>query len=334
MKKTLLAGAKNYYLATAALHLVAFALLIFAALHSPKFLSLGLLAYTLGARHAFDADHIAAIDNTVRKLMQQQKPSYGVGFFFSLGHSSVVFLMALGICFSVKWVRLELPTCAKIGGHIGSIVSGSFLLIVALYNLLVLKQLITAMKDVKSNQPVALEEIIETGFLTKLLKPFFNCISHEWQMYPIGFLFGLGFDTATEIALLALSASAAQSTMPAWGVLALPLLFAAGMNLMDTTDSVMMTGAYGWAFDKPMRKLYYNLVVTVVSIIAAICIGLVELLQVCHDDLAGSGWFWHWITNIDFNNVGYFLVVMFIVLWGFGYLSWRYLIRKQPEQLP
>ncbi|MDN2452141.1 HoxN/HupN/NixA family nickel/cobalt transporter [Lactobacillus sp. UCMA15818] len=332
MKKKIIYGSTPYYLASLGLHLIGIALLFMAAAKHPSFWGLGLLAYSLGLRHAFDADHIAAIDNTVRKLIQQDKKSYGVGFYFSLGHSTVVFLMAILVSISVKWAKLKLPFLEIVGGRIGSLVSGSFLIAIAAFNFLVLISLyrsLKSMKDGSVDEDILNNILMSRGFLARIFKTFFKCINHSWQMYPIGFLFGLGFDTATEIALIALSASTAQSGIPTLGIIALPVLFASGMNLMDTTDSVMMSGAYTWAFDTPVRKAYYNLTVTTISVIAAFLIGAIELIQVATSMVHAQGRIWSWIQNIDFSWLGYGLVLAFLAMWLIAYAIWRFFIKKR-----
>ncbi|MFT8670195.1 MAG: HoxN/HupN/NixA family nickel/cobalt transporter [Liquorilactobacillus hordei] len=332
MKTKIIYGSAPYYLASLGLHLIGITLLFMAAAKHPSFWGLGLLAYSLGLRHAFDADHIAAIDNTVRKLIQQDKKSYGVGFYFSLGHSTVVFLMAILVSISVKWAKLKLPFLEIVGGRIGSLVSGSFLIAIAAFNFLVLISLyrsLKSMKDGSVDEDILNDILMSRGFLARILKPFFKCINRSWQMYPVGFLFGLGFDTATEIALIALSASTAQSGIPTLGIIALPVLFAAGMNLMDTTDSVMMSGAYTWAFDTPVRKAYYNLTVTTISVIAAFLIGAIELIQVATSMAHAQGGIWTWIQNIDFGWLGYGLVLMFLAMWLIAYGIWRFFIKKR-----
>ncbi|WP_338843190.1 HoxN/HupN/NixA family nickel/cobalt transporter [Pediococcus pentosaceus] len=330
MKKKLFYGALPYYTASLAIHILGIILLLVAAQKHPSFLGLGVLAYTLGLRHAFDADHIAAIDNTVRLLIHQKKQPYGVGFFFSLGHSTVVFLMALVVSISAKWAQVKLPILEAIGGKIGTIVSGSFLILIAFFNLMVLIKLYKSLRLVKSglDEQELNDLLLSRGFIANLVSPLFKKIVHAWQMYPIGFLFGLGFDTATEIALIALSATAAQSNVSVAGIIALPVLFAAGMNVMDTTDSVMMSGAYTWAFDTPKRKAYYNLTVTFVSVIAAFLIGLVELGNVFADFTHVNSSFITWIQSIDLNWLGYGLVIGFILMWSLAYLFGNYLFRK------
>lgn len=336
MKKKIIYGSSPYYSASLGLHLLGIILLFIVAAQHSSFWGLGLLVYSLGLRHAFDADHIAAIDNTVRKLVHQNKQSYGVGFYFSLGHSTVVFLMAIFVSITVKWAKIKLPFLEAIGGKVGSVVSGSFLILIAVFNLLILISLYRSLKTMKEN---AFNEeqfnkiLMARGFLSRILQPFFKCINHSWQMYPIGFLFGLGFDTATEIALIALSASTAQSGVHTIGIIALPILFASGMNLMDTTDSVMMSGAYTWAFDTPVRKAYYNLTVTIISVLAAFLIGSIELIQVITSMAHTQGRIWSWIQKIDFSWLGYGLVIAFLVIWSIAYVIWRFFIKKKESTI-
>lgn len=336
MKKKIICGSSPYYSASLGLHLLGIILLFIVAAHHSSFWGLGLLAYSLGLRHAFDADHIAAIDNTVRKLVHQNKQSYGVGFYFSLGHSTVVFLMAIFVSITVKWAKIKLPFLEAIGGKVGSVVSGSFLILIAVFNLLILISLYRSLKTMKEsafNEEQFNKILMARGFLSRILQPFFKCINHSWQMYPIGFLFGLGFDTATEIALIALSASTAQSGVHTIGIIALPILFASGMNLMDTTDSVMMSGAYTWAFDTPVRKAYYNLTVTIISVLAAFLIGSIELIQVITSMAHTQGIIWSWIQKIDFSWLGYGLVIAFLVIWSTAYVIWRFFIKKRESTI-
>lgn len=336
MKKKIIYGSSPYYSASLGLHLLGIILLFIVAAQHSSFWGLGLLAYSLGLRHAFDADHIAAIDNTVRKLVHQNKQSYGVGFYFSLGHSTVVFLMAIFVSITVKWAKIKLPFLEAIGGKVGSVVSGSFLILIAVFNLLILISLYRSLKTMKEtalNEEQFNKILMARGFLSRILQPFFKCINHSWQMYPIGFLFGLGFDTATEIALIALSASTAQSGVHTIGIIALPILFASGMNLMDTTDSVMMSGAYTWAFDTPVRKAYYNLTVTIISVLAAFLIGSIELIQVITSMAHTQGRIWSWIQKIDFSWLGYGLVIAFLVIWSIAYVIWRFFIKKKESTI-
>jgi high-affinity nickel-transport protein len=317
-----------YYTGSFILHVIGIGLLLLVAKNNPVMLGLGLVAYTLGLRHAFDADHIAAIDNIVRKLTQQKKNPMGVGFYFSLGHSSVVLLMAVGLALSVHWAQHHLPLFEHIGGFIGATVSGSFLIVIAVINLFILidlQKMFRRLKNHEFNQE-QFEQMLESrGFFSRVFKPLFAFINRSWHVFPLGFLFGLGFDTATEISLLALSAESARAHMSFAAILALPILFAAGMNVMDTTDSVMMTQAYRWALDTPVRKVYYNLTVTIVSVMAALMIGAVELAQVAGEFFQLKGSFWSWVQQIDLNWMGYGLIILFITVWAVAYLIWKFL---------
>ncbi|MFD0697327.1 HoxN/HupN/NixA family nickel/cobalt transporter [Paenibacillus sp. GCM10027628] len=294
---------------------------------SPAFWGIGLLAYTLGMRHAFDVDHIAAIDNTVRKLVQQKKNPLGVGFYFSLGHSSVVFLMAIVTAFSVQWAERELPWMQRFGGVIGASVSGTFLVIIGVLNLLILINLFRLFRKFRAGEhnDNEFEELLQSrGLIARMIKPLFGFIGKSWHVYPLGFLFGLGFDTASEIALLAISANAAKEAIPFIGVISLPLLFAAGMSLFDTADGMFMTKAYRWAFHTPVRKLYYNLTVTTLAVIAALIIGAVELGQVLSEEIGMEGSFWTWLQDLDFGTLGYILVGLFILAWAVSISIWKW----------
>jgi high-affinity nickel-transport protein len=324
----------GYFIIVLSLHIVGIIGLFSVAGDNPAFWSLGLLAYTLGLRHAFDIDHIAAIDNTVRKLIQQKQNPLGVGFYFSLGHSSVVFLMVLAIALSIHWIQDKMPQLEEIGGAIGITVSGSFLIIIGLINLVILFNLYKIFRKLSRGiQPSEnIEEILNSrGFFARMIKPFFRFISKSWHVYPLGFLFGLGFDTATEIGLLAISAGAAKSAISVFGILSLPILFAAGMSLMDTADGMFMSTAYRWAFTTPLRKLYYNVTVTAVSVIAALLIGSVELLQVLSDKLNLQSGFFQWVNALNFANLGYMLVVLFILAWVISVTIWK--VMKVEERL-
>ncbi|MBP3964116.1 HoxN/HupN/NixA family nickel/cobalt transporter [Paenibacillus lignilyticus] len=316
----------GYVIVVLALHLMGFIGLMVAVRSDAGFWSLGLLAYTLGMRHAFDVDHIAAIDNTVRKLVQQKRNPLGVGFYFSLGHSSVVFLMVLAIAFSVKWIQNEMPFLQHTGKLIGTSVSGIFLLLIGIINLLVLInlfQLFRSMRSGNHNQN-ELEELLEArGLFSRLFKPLFRLISRSWHVYPLGFLFGLGFDTATEVGLMAISAGAAQSSVSIIGILALPLLFASGMSLLDTADGMFMTKAYRWAFNTPLRKMFYNVTVTSVSVISALLIGMVELLQILTERLNLQAPFLQWVSRLDLGDLGYFLVALFAIAWLVSVVVWK-----------
>ncbi|QGQ98073.1 HoxN/HupN/NixA family nickel/cobalt transporter [Paenibacillus psychroresistens] len=331
MLKKIIASRRNwlgYFICVVLLHVVGFIGLLTVAGDNSAFWSMGLLAYTLGLRHAFDADHIAAIDNTVRKLIQQKKNPLGVGFYFSLGHSSVVFLMVLAIALSIHWIQDKMPQMQEIGGVIGITVSGSFLILIGIINLVILYNLYKIFRQMRKGiQPTEnIEEMLDNrGLLSRLIKPFLKFVSKSWHVYPLGFLFGLGFDTATEIGLLAISAGAAKSAISVFGILSLPLLFAAGMSLMDTADGMFMSTAYRWAFTTPLRKLYYNVTVTSVSVVAALLIGTVELIQVLSDKLHLQSGFFKWVGALDFGDLGYMLVVLFILAWLISVSIWKYM---------
>jgi len=320
-------GWSKYIIIVIILHIIGVIGLVSSLPHHPVLLGMGVLAYTLGLRHAFDIDHIAAIDNTVRKLVEQKSDPSGVGFFFSLGHSTVVFLLAIFTAFSVKFVKTNLPQMQDIGGIIGTFVSGAFLVIIGLLNLIILVDIIRVFKKMrkKTYQESELEQLLNSrGFLTRFVQPLFKFVNRSWHIYPIGFLFGLGFDTASEIALLTLSAGAVQHALPFVGILSLPILFAAGMSLMDTLDGAFMTSSYNWAFDKPVRKVYYNMTVTTISVFAALFVGLLELTQIVGEKLHLHSRLFNAINQLDLGDMGYILVIMFILVWGIAYFIWKY----------
>lgn len=292
----------------------------------PLLLGMGFVAWTLGLRHAFDVDHIAAIDNTVRKLLQQNKNPVGVGCYFSLGHSTVVFLMAVVLAIAVHWAKQVLPQMQAVGGAIGIIVSGCFLILIGLMNLAILISLFKIFRKMKHDRydhDQVERLLVSRGFVSRFASPLFKLISESWHVYPLGFLFGLGFDTASEIALLALSAGAAKTAIPFLGILALPILFAAGMSTMDTADGVFMKNAYNWAFSTPLRKLYYNITITIVSVAAALFIGVIELTQVISSKLHFQGALWNGVQQMNFGWLGYGLVSLFILSWLISYAIWK-----------
>jgi high-affinity nickel-transport protein len=301
---------------------------IFFAGH-PVLMGTAFLAYVFGLRHAFDADHIAAIDNVVRKLMQEGKKPLAVGFFFSLGHSSIVVIASALIAASAAALQGQLNAFHSLGGVIGTLVSAFFLLAIGLANLFVLKGIWAAFNRVRRGEKVADEDLdvmlANSGFLARIFRPVFKVVSQSWHMYPVGFLFGLGFDTASEIGLLGISATQAAQGMSFWTIMIFPALFTAGMALMDTTDSVAMVGAYGWAFVNPVRKLWYNLTITAASVVVAIFIGGVEALGLLSDELNLSGGFWDFIGQMNDNltNFGYAVVGVFILSWIVSTLIYR-----------
>ncbi|NRP85676.1 High-affinity nickel transport protein [Ensifer adhaerens] len=287
----------------------------------PSLLGIAFLAYMFGLRHAFDADHIAAIDNVVRKLIQEKKQPYAVGFFFSLGHSSIVVIASILIAGTAAAMQSRLDSFHDVGGVIGTTVSAVFLLLIGIANLFVLKGVWSAFKRAQRGERIA-EEDLDTllaggGFLARIFQPMFRVVTRSWHMYPIGFLFGLGFDTATEIGLLGISAAQAAQGTSFWTILVFPTLFTAGMSLMDTLDSALMTGAYGWAFVKPVRKLWYNLTITAASVVVAIFIGGIEALGLISDKLGLEGGFWRFIGELNDNlaNFGFAVVGIFLLSW-------------------
>jgi high-affinity nickel-transport protein len=312
--------------AIAGLHLVGWGLFLYYSGRYRPLVGLGLTAYLFGLRHAFDADHIAAIDNTTRKLLQQEKRPMGVGFFFSLGHSTVVFALVAGLALATRAADARIPAFQAYGGSVGAGVSGAFLWIIGILNLIVLVDIIRIFREMRGGEydRERLENrLIERGMMSRFFGRFFGLIDSSWQMYPLGILFGLGFDTATEVGLLALAAGVATHSVPPLAILSLPLLFAAGMSLMDTLDGAFMTRAYGWAFSNPVRKVYYNITITSLSIVVALAIGTVELLQVLSTRLALSGGFWDWLNNLDFETLGYAVVGLFVVMWAMSVSIWK-----------
>ena len=249
----------------------------------PILLGTAMLAYTFGLRHAFDADHIAAIDNVTRKLMQEGKRPVAVGFFFSLGHSTIVVLLSIAIAVTATALQSRFDAFTTVGGVVGALVSAFFLFAIAAANILVLMSICRTFHSVKNGGKFIEEDLdlmlAQRGFMGRVLRRFFHLIELSWHMYPLGLLFGLGFDTATEVGLLGISATQAAQGLSIWSILVFPALFTAGMSLMDTTDGVLMLGAYGWAFLKPIRKLYYNLTVTAVSVIVAVVVGGLESFE-------------------------------------------------------
>ncbi|MCF1449872.1 HoxN/HupN/NixA family nickel/cobalt transporter [Agrobacterium vitis] len=301
----------------------------------PALMGTAFLAYMLGLRHAFDPDHIAAIDNVVRKLMQEGKAPFSVGFFFSLGHSSIVVLASIVIAATAA--AMQLDEVADIGGIIGTTVSAVFLLIIGIANLIVLKGIWSAFKRVRRGETIVDEDLdallAGRGLMARIFRPVFRVVSRSWHMYPIGFLFGLGFDTATEIGLLGISAMQAAQGMSFWTILVFPALFTAGMSLMDTTDSVLMTGAYGWAFVNPVRKLWYNLTITAASVVVAVFIGGLTAANLLVDKLGYDGDFWRFLGGLNdkLSSVGYAVVGIFIVSWIVSTIIYR---RKGYDTVP
>ncbi|MDN2454214.1 HoxN/HupN/NixA family nickel/cobalt transporter [Lactobacillus sp. UCMA15818] len=314
-----------YYEAVLLSHIIGIVLLSCGARHFPEFWGLGLLAYLFGLRHAFDADHIAAIDNTVRKLIQQKSKAEGVGYFFSLGHSTIVFVMVIAVCISLKWIKIKLPLFETIGGTIGSAVSGIFLVSIAVINLIIFIDLWRALKLTNKNDydEYSLDNLLlSRGILIRIVAPIFRVVSKQSQMYLVGLLFGLGFDTASEISVIAISATAAKSNISYLGIISLPIIFASGMSLMDTTDSIMMASAYKWALDTPFKKIKYNLTVTSISILAAFTIGMFELLQVTAQSFSLKNGVIKLIQEVNIDWLGYGLWIILTTIWIISYIIW------------
>jgi high-affinity nickel-transport protein len=291
----------------------------------------GVLAYTLGMRHAFDADHIAAIDNTTRKLINDGQRPLSVGYFFSLGHSSVVFVLAILLNFGIRGLDEQVKNGSSGLQHttniIGTSVSGFFLYLIAALNLVVLVGIIRVFRDMRSGKydDAELERHLNNrGFMNRFFGGYAKKIDAPWKMYPIGFLFGLGFDTATEVALLVLAGTAVVGGLPFYAVLSLPILFAAGMSLFDTMDGCFMNFAYDWAFAKPVRKVYYNLTITGLSIFVALFIGTVELVGLLAQDSHLNGRFWSFIEGFNINTAGFAIVGLFVVTWGVALAIWHF----------
>ncbi|MEU6279887.1 HoxN/HupN/NixA family nickel/cobalt transporter [Streptomyces sp. NPDC047028] len=320
----------------AALHVVAFGVLFLLVApqhykvgHEVFGIGLGVTAYTLGMRHAFDADHIAAIDNTTRKLMADGKRPVSVGFWFALGHSSVVVLLALLIAGGTSLagkVTDEHSATHRVLGFLGTTISGTFLYLIAALNLIALVGILRVFRAMRAGtyDEKELEQHLDSrGFMNRLLGRLTRSVSRPGQMYPLGFLFGLGFDTATEVTLMVMAGSGAAAGLPWYAVLCLPLLFAAGMSLFDTLDGTFMNFAYQWAFSNPVRKVFYNLTITGLSIAVAFFIGTIELVGVLHDKFALSDAVTTWIAGLNLDSVGYIIVGLFVVVWALALSYWR-----------
>jgi high-affinity nickel-transport protein len=319
------------------LHALGFALLIaLAASHGAGTsgalaAGTGITAYTLGLRHAFDADHIAAIDNTTRKLMSEGKRPMSVGFFFSLGHSTIVLILALLFAAGIR--ALEGPVrnahshLHGIGGWVGTGVSGTFLCVIAALNLVVLWGIIRVFLEMRRgryDEPALERELAARGAMNRVLRPLTRLVGKPWHTYPLGMLFGLGFDTASEVALLFLAAGAAGAGLSIYAILCLPVLFAAGMSLLDTIDGSFMNFAYGWALSRPVRKVFYNLIVTGLSVAVALLIGTIELAGLLAQKLGAQGSFWSWVEHIDMNVLGFVIVGLFIGTFALAMAVWRF----------
>jgi len=291
--------------------------------HYPVLLGTCLLAYSFGLRHAVDADHIAAIDNVTRKLMQQGQRPAGVGLFFSLGHSTIVFGLSAAVAGTALALRGQLHALSNWGNIFGTLISVFFLLAIAVMNLGILRSIIATFRRVQAGAAYSDDDLnlllAKRGFFGRIFRGLFGLINHGWQMYPVGVLFGLGFDTATEVGLLGIAAAAATKGLPVWSIMVFPALFTAGMALIDTTDSILMLGAYGWAFMKPMRKLFYNITITAVSVLVAVIVGGIETLGLIQSEYNFTGWFWKSISSINgdavFGLLGYTIIGIFVAAW-------------------
>src|ERR1700730_15374957 len=319
------------------LHVLGWGLLIAFGIGHPALLGLGGLAYTFGLRHAFDADHISAIDNATRKLLQEGKRPVAVGFFFSLGHSTVVFVIAAILGFAVKTILQSVVSgngeLRNVGGLLGTSVSGVFLVVIGLLNLVILLDILRVYRRMRRGEydrGSLRQELVAGGLMTKIFVRLFKVVSSSWHLYPIGFLFGLGFDTASEVALLAVSAGAAANGVPFLAVISLPLIFAAGMSLMDTADGAFMSKAYSWAFSNPIRKVFYNLTVTALSVFVALFVGMVELSQILVRILNLQGGVFSFITNLDFGVLGFVIVAAFVVTWAAAFTVFK--VRRIEER--
>ncbi len=323
------------YAAVLALHIVGFGVLFLVS--GPRYdakvfgLGIGLTAYGFGLRHAFDADHISAIDNTTRKLIADGKRPVAVGFFFSLGHSTIVVGLTVIIAVAAGTIAAQVSNTHSplhnIGGYLGTGVSAFFLYLIAAINLVILVGIVRIFQQMRRgefDEPTLEKRLLERGLMNRLLGPIARSIRSSWQMYPVGVLFGLGFDTATEVGVLAIGAGAAASGLPWYAIICLPILFTAGMALMDTADGAFMNVAYGWAFSKPVRKVFYNLTITGLSVAVALLVGTVELLSILTQYLNLRGGIWGVLTAINLNTVGFIIVGMFVVTWLGALGVWRF----------
>ncbi len=291
----------------------------------------GILAYTLGLRHAFDADHIAAIDNTTRKLVNDGKRPLSVGFFFSLGHSSVVFALAMLLNLGIRALDTQVRNGGSglhnVTGIVGTTVSGTFLYIIAALNLIVLAGIVKVFREMRSGKyddEQLEEQLNKRGLMNRFFGPLARRVDTPWKMYPIGVLFGLGFDTATEVALLVLAGTAVASGLPFYAILSLPVLFAAGMSLFDTIDGCFMNFAYDWAFARPVRKVFYNVTITGLSVFVALFVGTIEFLGLIGSEYNLSGGFWAFMADFDINKAGFVIVGMFIATWAVALAVWHF----------
>ncbi|AEA13645.1 putative high-affinity nickel-transport protein [Thermoproteus uzoniensis 768-20] len=310
--------------------------------HPMTIFALGILAYMFGLRHALDADHLAAIDNSTRKLVQEGKDARFTGLFFSLGHSTVVILLAVALMFSVRAVASAIPELENVGSVVGTLVSGGFLYIIGLLNFLVFFEIYEIFKRMRSGEldEAKLNELLlKRGFMGRYFGKLFKIVDKQWYLYPIGFLFGLGFDTASETALLAISAIASATIrMPIYMLLVFPFLFTAGMALVDATDGFFMSSAYGWAFSDPLRKVWYNLTTTIISVMVAWVVGTLELLGLIQSEFNLAGPFWDWIAAVNgdvwWGNIGIIIVSIFAVTWISSIIIYKFKVKQVAINIP
>jgi high-affinity nickel-transport protein len=317
------------YVVLIAATVVVWGLALMAFATRPLLLGTALLAYTFGLRHAVDADHISAIDNVTRKLMQEGKRPVSVGLFFSLGHSTVVIGLSVGIAVAATFVTHSMPRLQAVGGLVGTSLSALFLYVIALLNVLVFVEIAATFRRVRRGEPYCERTLdafmADRGLMGRFFKPLLRVVGRSWQMYPIGVLFGLGFDTATEVGLLGIAAVEGTKGLPIYDILLFPLLFTVGMSLLDTTDGILMLGAYGWAYVKPVRKMYYNMTITLVSVIVAVLVGTVEALSIIGGQLSLRGAFWDRIGGVsgNFGLLGFAIVGVFVGAWLLSTLVYR-----------
>ncbi|MDQ2904876.1 MAG: HoxN/HupN/NixA family nickel/cobalt transporter [Ktedonobacteraceae bacterium] len=293
----------------------------------PALMGVALIAYTFGLRHSVDADHISAIDNVTRKLMQENKRPVAVGFFFSLGHSTIVVALTVFIAIAATFISTAIPTLKSAGGLIGLSVSAGFLYLIAIMNILVLWEIFRAFRSAKRGEEYndqTLDEFLnQRGLMGRFFRPLLKVVDKSWKMYPVGVLFGLGFDTATEVGVLGIAATQAGKGLPIAYILIFPALFTAGMCLLDTTDGILMLGAYGWAFVKPIRKLYYNLNITLISVLVALAVGTIEVLAIIVMEFNLSGGIWNYLVSLDFGVLGGIIIGIFILSWAISTIIYK-----------
>ena len=324
------------YAAIGAITVAGFGVLFFVSAHYSSatigtasgvtFAGIGLTAYILGVRHGVDADHIAAIDNTTRKLLQEKKRPLAVGTWFSLGHSTIVVMLVVLLVFAAQAIEAQIPAIRTAGNLIGTAVSGTFLFLIGLINVVIVLEVYRIFQGLRKgefNEAQLEEQLTRRGFMNRLFGGLFRIVETPRQTYPIGLLFGLGFDTATEVVLIAVTVTAAV-TFPIYAVLVLPLLFTCGMVLVDTTDGLTMRFAYGWAFSKPIRKIYYNLTVTIISVLVAFAVGGIELLGIVAGELNLSGGVWTAVVQLSFEDLGFGIVGLFVFTWLGAMAYYRY----------